>query len=361
MGPEVLDDVLARRARAQGLTGPGFADVPQAVRALLAVQAQDAPLARWSLSLRTGGPDDAAVRAAVDDGHVVRTHVLRPTWHYVSVEDVRWLLDLTGPKVLRSMAGRTRRLGLGDPAVLRREVDRLLATLADTPLTRRQVAAAVGRDDLAGERLGQVIGIAELEGLVCSGPHVNGQHTYTLLDERVAPAPAKDRDDAVRELVLRFFTGHGPASAAQLARWCTLTQREVRAAVADLGDALATIEVDGVDHWYGADAAGPDPAEGAFLLPVFDEAYLTYPGSNLPRLPDHPWGTGHSSFAEAGGGVVVHGRRDVGWWKRKDAGRTTTVSLGLARSLPAPARAEVEDQAAALAAFTGRELRLVSA
>jgi len=131
-----LDRVLALRLSTQGLTGPGFITPAEAVRHLLAVQAQDAPLARWSLSLRSGGPDDNSVRAAVDDGTLVRTHLLRPTWHYVAIEDLRWLVGLTGPKVLRTMGSRMRALGLEAPAVVRQEVDSLVRRLAGHPLTR---------------------------------------------------------------------------------------------------------------------------------------------------------------------------------------------------------------------------------
>ena len=354
-----LDRVLALRLSTQGLTGPGFITPAEAVRHLLAVQAQDAPLARWSLSLRSGGPDDNSVRAAVDDGTLVRTHLLRPTWHYVAVEDLRWLVGLTGPKVLRTMGSRMRALGLEDPAVVRREVDSLVRRLAGHPLTRRQIVNAVGREDLKGERLGFVIGVAELEGLVCSGPLDRGQHTYALVEERVPPATPKDRDEANRELVVRFFTGHGPASVAHLVRWSTLTKREVVAALDDLGDRLERTDVNGEPHWCAPEAADAAAPGGAFLLPVFDEAYLTYPSSNFPRLPDHPWGERHQSFAESGGGVVVHDLRDAGWWKRTEAGALTRLRLGLAGSLDAAARDQVEAQGDALASYTGRTLELV--
>ena len=354
-----VDRVLAQRLTTQGLTGRPFTTPAEAVRHLLAVQAQDAPLARWSLSLRSGGPDDASVRAAVDDGTLVRTHLLRPTWHYVAVEDLRWLLDLTAPKVLRTMGSRMRVLGLEDPAVVRREVDALLRLLAGHPLTRRQIVGAVGREDLKGERLGFVIGVAELEGLVCSGPLDRGQHTYALVEERVPPAKPKDREEALRELVLRFFSGHGPASVAHLVRWSTLTKREVVAALDDLGDRLERTDVNGEPHWCVAEPADAAAAGGAFLLPVFDEVYLTYPSSNFPRVPDHPWGERNQSFAESGGGVVVHDRRDVGWWKRTEAGPVTRLTLGIADSIDAAARDKVEAQGHALAAYTGRTLELV--
>ena len=183
-----LDAVLARRLATQRLSGPAHDTVEDAVGGLLAVQAQDAPLARWSLAMRTGYPTDDVVRSAVDSGSVVRTHVLRPTWHLVLAEDLRWLLALTSPKVVSAMAARTRQLGLDDEAVVRREHDRLADRLrGGQHLTRRELA----RDDLRGERLGHLIMLAELEGLVCSGPLTRGQHTYALVDEWIPPTPAR--------------------------------------------------------------------------------------------------------------------------------------------------------------------------
>ena len=126
-----LEAVLAQRLATQGLTTSAYADVPAVVRTLLAVQAQDAPLARWSLAMRAGRPTDETVCGMLDSGAVLRTHVLRPTWHFVAAEDLRWLLSLTSPKVLSGMAARHRLLGLDEPAVLRHEVD--------------QVARAAGR------------------------------------------------------------------------------------------------------------------------------------------------------------------------------------------------------------------------
>ena len=350
-----LDTVHARRLATQGLTRP-YGGVEDAVRHLLAVQSQDAPLARWSLAMRTGAVREEEVRAVVDSGRVVRTHVLRPTWHYVHAEDLRWLLGLTSPKVVSAMAARHRQLGLDDPAVVRREHAWLADTLAGgNHLTRRQLA----RDDLRGERLGHLLMLAELDGLVCSGPLARGQHTYALVEEWVPPAPPRDREEAVRELVLRFFTGHGPASVAHLDRWTTLTRTEVTTVVADLGDALERVEAEGHVLLQAAGARDEALATGTWLLPLFDEAYLTYPGSTLPRAPDHPWLESGHSFAESGGGLVVSDLRDVGWWKRKDVGRTTRVTLGLAPSLGPRARRQVEDEAEALAAYTGRRLDLV--
>ena len=352
------DGLLAHRLATQGLTGPGFQSVEKAVCSLVCAQSQDAPLARWSLAMRTGHLTDDGVRAAVDSGRVVRTHVLRPTWHYLLAEDLRWLLELTAPKVRSQMTARHRQLGLDDPAVVGGEHAWLVGRLRDGQhLTRR----ALVRDDLGGERLGHLLMLAELDGLICSGRLERGQHTYALTDEWLPPTRPLDREEALRSLVLRFFTGHGPASVANMMRWATATKREIATTLADLGGSLASTEVDGDTFCH---APGPPRAparSGTWLLPVFDEAYLSYPGSNYPRAADHPWGARGHSFSESGGGVVVSDLRDVGWWKRKQSAQTTTVTVGLSPSLGGRQRREVEEQAEALAAFTGRALDLVHA
>ena len=236
----------------QRLTSTPLADPADVVRLLTCVQAQDAPLARYSLGLRTAGATDDGVREALDSGRIVRTHVLRPTWHFVATEDLRWILRLTSAKVESGMAARHRQLEL-DPAT----VERAHAELADVlaggrHLTRPEVSAAFGEAGLpsASDQVGHLLLVAELRGVVCSGRLRGRDHTYALVDEVVPAAPERPRDDAVRELVLRFFAGHGPAAVTDLARWTTLTQADVKAALADLGERLSTTSVDGLTLWF---------------------------------------------------------------------------------------------------------------
>lgn len=360
VGVRDLDLVLAQRLHTQCLTSSLAQSVTAVVHPLLCVQAQDAPLARWSVAMRMGCPGDEVIRSAIDAGQLIRTHILRSTWHYLLPEDLRWLLELTSPKLLRSMAARHRQLGLDDPHVVRREQAGLHELLGGRNfLTRRELQTVLAREDLRGERLGHLLMIAELEGLICSGPLSNGQHTYALVEEWVGPTAPKVREEALVEFVHRFFVGHGPATVAHLVRWAHLTKTEISAAIAELGERLASTRLDGVDHWHAPHLADPANGEGAFLLQLFDEAYLTYPGSNFPRVPDHPSGDRALSVAEAGGGVVISDLRDVGWWKRKDSSRTTRVTLSLSPSLNPRQRSEIDAQAEALAAHTGRTLDLV--
>src|SRR5215471_3696199 len=114
-----MNDVASRRLRAQRLTGEPFATAPEAVGWLGAVQSQDYAGAKWALGMRTRGLTDPDLDRLFDAGVILRTHVMRPTWHFVLPRDVRWLLELTAPRVRASMAATDSRLGI-DAAFRRR-------------------------------------------------------------------------------------------------------------------------------------------------------------------------------------------------------------------------------------------------
>lgn len=348
--------VLEQRLATQHLTGAA-STVAGYVSEALAVQSQDPGTARWSIGMRTG-LDDAGVRASIDAGVIVRAHVLRPTWHYVHRDDLRWLQRLTGEKVASSMPARHRQLGV-DHDLVDRGFEVLQRELAGrNHLTRKQLAPLL---PATGAPHGQVVGhllmLAELRGLICSGPLVGTEHSYALVDEVLEPDRAQfDAQDATRELVRRFFTWHGPASVRDLARWCTLTLGQIRAVIGHLG--LTSISVDETELWYAperaADGVGWDDGSGrAFLLPTFDEVFLSYLKPNFPRSPGHPAGDARVQFSEAGGGLVVIDATDAGTWKRSLTKGRASVRLNIDGDLDPEAYRLVADETDRLTAFTG--------
>src|SRR5690348_10331353 len=92
-------DVARWRLRSQHLVAPHAGAAREVVGSLLAVQAENAGQAAWAVAARTREPDPADLAGLLDSGVVVRTHVLRPTWHFVLAEDIVWLLELTAPRV----------------------------------------------------------------------------------------------------------------------------------------------------------------------------------------------------------------------------------------------------------------------
>ena len=232
----MISTLLAGGCARQHLVWPHAVSAGEAVGSLLAVQAENPSQAAWAVASRTRNPDQADLAALLDDGAVVRTHVLRPTWHFVRAEDIGWLLDLTGPAAAAghrpAAAQRPRpRRARGRPA---RSPPSRRHWRAGGSLTRAQLADELRERGIegSGQMLMILLAHAELDGLICSGPVAGGEHTYALMDERV-PAPRRlGRTEALAELALRYFTGHGPATERDLAYWATLTLTDVRAGLA---------------------------------------------------------------------------------------------------------------------------------
>jgi len=347
-------ETLLARLATQRLSGPPAEDPTQVVSELLCVQSQDAPLARSMIALRCDGGIDAGVLAAIAAGDIVRTHVLRPTWHYVAAADLRWLLRLTSPKVESGMASRHRQLGLLEPRVAA-ALEVLATRLEGRQFANRTVLGAVlaeagllaPEDPLFGQQVGHVLLLAELRGLICSAPLDVTEHRYALVEEVVPATPGRDRDrdreEAITELVSRFVAGHGPVALSDLMRWAKVTLGEARAAVAGLGDRVERMVVDGEELWHSPAAAlaATRPQE-AWLVSTFDEVLLSYRKVPWPRSAGHPLGDDPTWFSEAGGGVVICGLEDVGAWKRTRDRGEVRIRLSLDETLSRAERTAID-------------------
>src|SRR5258707_4950763 len=135
-------DIARWRLRSHNLVWPYAASAREAVGSLLAVQAENPSQAAWAVASRTQNPDQADLAGLLDDGAVLRTHVLRPTWHFVRAEDIGLLLDLTGPRI-RRVTGQQLRVAHGlDGRSVGQALDAITQALATTgQLTRAQLGA----------------------------------------------------------------------------------------------------------------------------------------------------------------------------------------------------------------------------
>src|SRR5262249_27954340 len=201
---------ITQREVIAGPLGGGLVSCPRAttasdvVRALGAVQAQDYHGAKWAIAQRSRGLTDAHVDREFDRGDVIRTHVLRPTWHFVAPEDVRWMLALTASRISRTMGHYNDAFKL-DAKVFRRSNDAMAAALdGGKHLTRAELAEAIARAGVpvtSGQKLTRLVMNAELNAVICSGPRRGKQFTYALFDERVPTTPPLQRDEALLELI----------------------------------------------------------------------------------------------------------------------------------------------------------------
>jgi Winged helix DNA-binding domain len=279
-------EIARRRIGNSRLTGDRFANPDDVVRWHLAMQAQDYGPAMWSIGQRSKGVSEADVDAALTEGAIVRTHVLRPTWHFVARDDIRWLLALSGPRVQQGSAGRHRQLGLDARSLSRAEKVVTSALEGGNRLTREELATEFDRRklDRGGQRMPYLLMHCELTALVGSGGRKGRQQTYALLDERVPADPRpRDRDDALVELVRRYLGSHGPATVKDLSWWSGLTMTDIRHALDLLGDDVTNDEIDGLSFWSSSSERSrrSPSAGGAHLLQTYDELVVGYTESRF--------------------------------------------------------------------------------
>ena len=321
--------ILTHRLRNQHLIGPRLTTPAAVVEWLCAVQSQDPVGARWAVAQRTATPSDAAVRDALDAGTIVRTHVLRPTWHFVMAEDVRWMLELTAPRIRNAAASYYRQAGLTAKVFATCHAIVARALEGGRHLTRRQIGAALGNagHPLEGQALGHVMMQAELDALVCSGASQGTQATYALIGEWVTRPRALTREEALATLAQRYFRSHGPALVADFTWWSGLTVRDAKAGMAMVSPALEKRVVDDREYWQTADDGGRAP-RSAHLLPNFDEYAVAYRDRGLL------WPSPHPSMDALANVVAIDGQL-VGFWSRALAGGRLTIDVSPERELTA--------------------------
>lgn len=349
-------DLARQRLVQQRLVGEQHERPEQVVEGLLAVQSQDYAGAKWAVAQRTASADDGEVEAAYRAGRILRTHVLRPTWHFVAPADIRWLLDLTAPRVHAANAYYYRMHGL-DAAAVKRSNGRIVKALArGEHLTRTELGRVLGEPDAEakGNRLACLVMRAELDGLIASGVPRGKQHTYALLEERAPRAAKLGREEALAELARRYVGGHGPAQARDLAWWSGLTISDAKRGLEACGAQLERTEIDGATHWYAAGPAVPRRrGPVVHLLPNYDELLIAFKDRSAMRDPNIVPRTSVLAVHF----VVVDGRI-VGGWRRSLAAGEVVVSAQLLRPLTSAESKGLDRAAARFASSLGLSCRL---
>lgn len=345
-----MNSIARRRLATQHLIAPTLRSAADVVRALGAVQAQDYPSAKWAVGQRATRLVDADVEQAFTRGAILRTHVLRPTWHFVLPEDARWMLELTAPRVRAASASYDRKLGL-DEQTFRKSRAILERALRDgqqrTRTELREILQRAGLRVPSGHHVGHLLLRAELDRVVISGARRGKQFTYALFDERVPAIAPRDRDAALGELARRYFATRSPATLHDFAWWSGLAMSDARRA---LQIATLTREpAEGRDYW----AAGEAPrsrsrAAVAHLLPNYDEYFIGF--KDRSAFAERLGARAKARMNALMGHVLFVDGLIVGGWRRTP-GEPVKLTLQLLVNLTAAERELIQDAARRLARF----------
>ena len=273
-------DIAHQRLHNQLISQRTFEKPDDVVKWLGAVQAQDYAAAKWAVGLRLQGATDDDIEQAFTVGAILRTHLMRPTWHFVSPADIRWLLALTAPRVNAANAHWYRRLELDDTVFMSSNAALAKALQGGKQLTRPELVSVLQQAGIVSEnvlRFTHIMMRAELDGIVCSGARRGKQFTYALLDERAPEARTLDRDEALAEFARRYFTSHGPATLQDFVWWSGLTLADARICLDMVTSQLMHELVDGQTYWFSTSTLpAKDISQTVYLLPNFDEYIVGY-------------------------------------------------------------------------------------
>ena len=313
------------RLHNQCITRTGHRQVADLVGWLGAVQAQEFGPAKWALGLRLPSTTtDATVQSAFDAGLILRTHVMRPTWHFVSALDIRWMLELTAPRVHQVLSHYRRRLGLD--ASLCTRATALFERALDEPLTRTELGAHLARARITvkGIPLALLTLYAELEGVICSGPRRGKHQTYARLADRAPDARRLPRDEALAELTGRFFRSHSPATIRDFVWWSGLTTPDAKRGLEMIG--AQPHPIDGCTYWQMEERRRRTAASPALhLLPIYDEYLVSYRDRvAVPHGPPRvPSGSRPVNFQHA----LVIGGQVAGTWRPSQSGSGASIEV----------------------------------
>jgi hypothetical protein len=347
-------ELVKRRIGSQKLSFSDFRTPVEVVRWFGAVQAQDFNGAKWALALRMKETTDAEIEAAFHRGEILRTHLLRPTWHFVAPEDIRWLLALTGPRINVRCGPNYRKYEL-DTATFKRS-NRIISKALQSAkhLTRADLKIALNRSGVAaddGIRLAHILLRAELDGIVCSGPRRGKQFTYAQLEERVAPAKSLSHEEALATLTRRYFASHGPATLQDYIWWSGLTAGDARHGIALIESKLEKAVVNEKVYWIAPSSRrslalkAADSQPNVHLLPAYDEYNVAY--KDRDAVLDH---SSNLTTWDMLAPTLSIGGRITGTWK---AASNKAITLKPARPLKQPEKLAIDKAIDRYAKFLG--------
>lgn len=314
-----MNTIACVRLQSHQLDRPLFNTPKELVQWMGAIQAQEYNMAKWAVGIRLASATLADVERALREGEILRTHVMRPTWHFIASEDIRWMLRLTGARIKAANEQYAKSINLEIEPKEFSKFNELAVRILEggRSLTRDELGEAMGRagSPVDTYRLRRCIMCAEADGILCSGADKGTKQTYALLEERAPAVADLHRDEALALLASRYFKSHSPAGLNDFVWWSGLTTGEARKAIDFINAELIKEKTETQElyvHETYRDTA--TTANTLHLLPSYDEYLISYKERTTVLAAEH-----HSKAFNRWGifyPVVAYKGRIAGNWKK---------------------------------------------
>jgi len=325
-----LTDIANIRLISQQIEQTKFKTVKELVDWMSAIQAQDYAMVKWAIGIRLPNATDRVIETAMKQGEIIRTHLLRPTWHFVSADDIYWMLALKATPIKASLRSRHKQLGLSESIIVRSNAILENALKGGKQLPREELLAELVKAGIPIDenRASHLLVRAEMDGVVCSGATEGKKLTYALLEERVPKPNLPTREEALAKLAKKYFSSHGPATLSDFTWWSGLSFNDAKHALEMVKSDLNVETIDAQMYWYlKSYSIRQTDIEAAYLLPAFDEFIISYKDRRA-ALPFENFSKAVSNNGIFRPVVVVNGQV-MGIWKRKINRNTVMVETEL--------------------------------
>ena len=305
------------RLVSQKLYKTSQASPQEIVHHLGAMQAQDYAMAKWAIGSRCEA-SEKEIEEAIDAAKIIRTHILRPTWHFVSADDIYWMLDISGPQVQKMTISAAKKYGFDVKKLdqTNSKIEKLLS--GNNHLTRDEIMTELGiRKSSSQDFLSAAIMMhAELEGLVCNGKMKGKQITYALLEDRVEkPKDKLTKEEGLAKLANRYFESHGPATLLDFSWWSGFSPTICKQAINAIELQMSSVDIDNQRYWFKKNLLNEDDfRESVHFLPAFDEILISYKTREASILLEHQ----SKAFTNNGifKPIILKNGKVIGTWKR---------------------------------------------
>lgn len=318
-----LNDIAHQRLHNQLISHQPFNNTNDVVQWMVAMQAQDYLACQWAIGLRTSksmAVNEKTIEQTIADRKIIRTWPMRGTLHFVSANDVRWMLRLLTPRVIQGSAGRYRQLELDDKVFSKSQNVLESALVGGKQLTRQELYTVLETAGIStsGQRGVHILGHLAQNAVICFGAKRDKQHTFTLLDEYIPNSKTMNLEESLAELSRRYLLSRGPATEYDFSAWAGMKITDARKGFEMVKTDFDHFVLEGKTYFY-QDAKDrsfeKDDLEKMYLLPAFDEILCGYKDRSATIDSDKI----KTTILKNGiiSPIIVHRGKAVGTWKRR--------------------------------------------
>jgi hypothetical protein len=321
-----VSDIISIRLTNHQLIGTELKRPHEIVSWLGAVQAQNFNMAKWAVGVRLSGITDGEVEQAINQGEIIRIHIMRPTWHLVAKNDIRWMLELTAPRIISALRSSDKILEITPDviknaySVIEKELQKRIHP------TRQEIGKVLTENKISCEdsrRLNHIMYHAELDGLVCNGTVRGKQQTYSLLDEKAPKTDIFHKEEALEKLARKYFQSHSPATLQDFAWWSGLTVTDAKRGMEQIKADFHEEKIGEITFFVSATPSKPLNEDLIRLLPAFDEYFVSY------KDRQHIVPTEHYDKVASQNGLfkpmIIKNGKIIGIWEKKGASVATEL------------------------------------